>query len=213
VLSAVDAEIVERELVRLMAIVQRDSAVHLTVAQRRAAALVLMATRSINATGVAARPLFQVIVGDDTASHLCELASGHVVRPADLVSYIDTAVVESFLFDGPSTVIAKSNARTFTGALRKAIQVRDRRCQHRSQCPAPASVADVDHRRPASEGGATSQFNGRVECIPHNRLAHLHDHPGHDPDPPEHTVDLLDAVRCRLRWQALHDPEWLASVG
>ena len=144
-----------------------------------------------------------LIVGDDTVRHLCELGSGHVVHPTDLVPLLDTALIETFLFDGPSTVIAKSHTRTFTGALRKAIQVRDRRCQHRSECPAPAADSDVDHRRPYSEGGATSQFNGRVECIPHNWLAHVHDHPGDDPNPPEHPVGPLDAIRCRLRWHVL----------
>ena len=38
-----------------------------------------MATRSVNATGVTARPLFEVIVGDETARHLCQLASGAVL--------------------------------------------------------------------------------------------------------------------------------------
>lgn len=86
----------------------------------------------MNATGVTPRPLFQVIVGDETARHLCELASGAIVHPTELVPHIDGAVMERFLFDGPSTIISKSNQRTFTGALRRAIQVRDRRCKHRS---------------------------------------------------------------------------------
>jgi hypothetical protein len=161
-----------------------------------------MATRSVNATGVTARPLFQVIVGDDTARRLCELASGHVVRPEHLDGFIDAAVMESFLFDGPMVVIAKTRQRTFTGALRRAIQVRDRRCQHPSGCPTPAADADIDHRRPAARGGPTSQFNGRVGCIPHNRHAHLRDRVD---ELPERRVDILEAIRCRLRWQVLHD--------
>jgi hypothetical protein len=202
-LSAVDAEIVDAELRRLINEVRLDdrrAGVHRTAAQRRAAALVRMATRSVNASGVTARPLFQVIVGDVTAQRLCELASGAVVHPDELAPHLDTAVIESFLFDGPSVVIAKTHRRTFTGALRSAIRVRDRRCQHRSVCPEPAVHGDIDHRRPVARGGSTSQFNGHVECIPHNRLAHLHDEPG---EWPERAVDRLDELRCRLRWRFL----------
>jgi hypothetical protein len=124
-----------------------------------------------------------------------------VVRPEELVPSIDSAVVESFLFDGKSVVIAKSNQRTFTGALRRAIQVRDRRCQHTSVCGVPAVHGDVDHRTPAARGGPTSQFNGRSACLAHNRVPELRDDP---PELPERRVDVLEAVRCRARWTVLH---------
>jgi hypothetical protein len=71
-------------------------------------------------------------------------------------------------------------------------------------CPTPAAESDIDHRKPAGRGGPTSQFNGRVECIPHNRLPHLHDHPT---EVPERPVDRLDELRCRIRWRVLHD-DW-----
>jgi hypothetical protein len=203
--SAVDGEIVERELKRLMKELKVDDdrgGVRRTPAQLRAAALVRMAGRSVNATGVSARPLFQLIAGDVTARRLCELGSGHAVHPDDLEPFIDDAVMEVFLFDGPSTVIAKSKQRTFRGALRKAILVRDRRCQHASGCATPASECDVDHRTPAARGGPTSQFNGHAECVPHNRLAHLHDDPVEQPD---RRITVLDEIRCRLRWQMLQE--------
>lgn len=199
-LSAVDNEIVKVELARLeraILLEDRQRKVVRTRAQRRAAALVRMAARSVNAEGATARPLLQVIVGDHTARRLCETASGIVLHPDDLAPLIDDAVVEAFLFDGPTTVIAKSSRRTFTGALRAAITVRDRRCQHRSGCDTPAIHGDVDHRRPAARGGPTSQFNGRAECVPHNRLPHLHDH---DHERPDREITVLDAIRCRLRW-------------
>jgi hypothetical protein len=202
--SAIDSEIVHRELSRLLREVEledRAKGITRTKAQRRAIALVRMASRSVNATGVTARPLFQVIVGDETARRLCELASGIVMRPDDLVPVIDAAVMEAFLFDGPSVVIAKTHRRTFTGALRRAIQVRDRRCQHTSGCTTPAADCDIDHRKPAAWGGPTSQFNGRAGCVPHNRLGHLRD----EVEPmPERAVDTLDAIRCRLRWHELN---------
>jgi hypothetical protein len=211
VLAPIDAEIVQNELKRLMADIKAEDEAagrSRTKSQRRAAAMVRMAARSITAQGPSARPLFQLLSGDHTTRRLCELGSGHVVHPDDLEPFIDTAVVESFLFDGPMVVIAKTNQRTFTGALRKAILVRDRRCTHRSGCATDVRDCDVDHYQPASRGGPTSQFNGRAECHPHNRLPHLHDHPAND-DPliPERPIRYIDALRCRIRWQALHDPD------
>ena len=218
VFNPIDGEIVTRELDRLtreITLEDKANGVTRTRAQRRAAALVRMASRSINATGVTARPLFQVIIGDHTAARLCELATGTVIHPNDLEPHLDAAVVESFLFDGPTTIIATSRRRTFTGALRRAIQVRDRRCQHRSGCPTPAVDCDIDHHRPHAAGGATSQFNGRAECIPHNRLPHLHDPPdpadppdGEQPPRSQRNPDILDELRCRIRWrQRILDPE------
>lgn len=204
-LEAVDAEIVERELSRLMREVlldDRANKVCRSTAQRRAVALVRMASRSVNASGPSARPLFEVVVGDETARRLCELASGVVVAPEALAAHIDTAVMQAFLFDGSNTVVAVSARRTFTGALRKAIQVRDRRCQHGSVCPVPGIDGDVDHRIPAARGGPTSQFNGRCLCWSHNRHEHLSDHPSRVP---ERHLTVLDEIRCRIRWQYLRE--------
>ena len=52
--------------------------------------------------------------------------------------HLGVAEVETILFDGPFTVIAASTARSFTGRLRRAIEVRDRHCQHPSGCDVPA---------------------------------------------------------------------------
>ena len=135
--------------------------------------------------------------------HLCELANGTVIAPDMLVPYLGMAEMETILFDGPSTVIAASPSRSFTGRLRRAIEVRDRHCQHPSGCDAPASQCDVDHIVPVSEGGVTSQFNGRLECRPHNRDETLHDH-GADPLP-ERPVTVLDQIRAELRWRHRHE--------
>jgi len=205
-LAVVDAEIVGNELNRLVREVRledRAKGVERSPAQRRAVALVRMATRSAGAQGVTPRPLFQLIAGDDTARRLCELASGVVVTPGDVAPYIDAAVMETFLFDGPATVVAVSARRTFVGQLRRAIQVRDRRCQHQSGCPVPAVAADIDHIVPAAQGGRTSQFNGRALCATQNRHHHLRDHPAPQP---ERTITVLDQLRCRLRWNYLANP-------
>ena len=59
--------------------------------------------------------------------------------------------------------------RYFTGATRRAIEVRDRRCSHPG-CDLQASRCQIDHIQPYSEGGPTTQQNGRVLCGPHNRM-------------------------------------------
>jgi len=90
------------------------------------------------------------------------------------------------VFDGPSRVIEVSRKRRFTGALRRAIQVRDRRCQHPSGCDVPANRCDCDHIQPRSERGPTSQDNGRLLCPTHNRrdgLTRRRENSGADPPP------------------------------
>ncbi len=176
-----------------------------TAAARRAAALVVMAQRSATtpADGRPTRPLFSVLLGDAAFTDLCEMASGTVITPRQLVPWLDTADLEAILFDGPSTVVSVSHRRTFTGAVRRAIQVRDRHCQHPAGCDVPASRCDVDHIVPHCQGGETSQFNGRLECPTHNRHADRHDH---DAIPlPARPLTRLDELRARIRWRVIHD--------
>jgi hypothetical protein len=169
-----------------------------TAAQRRAVALVRMAARSASADGPTTRPLFEVVVGEEQMRRLCELSSGIVVRPDQLVDWADIAVFESFLFGDATTIISVSKQRTFRGALRRAIQVRDRRCQHGSGCEISGDRCDIDHRQPAAQGGPTSQFNASLGCRPHNRTIHR----GIKPSPsPERTITRTDETRARQRWR------------
>ncbi|MCX6521258.1 MAG: DUF222 domain-containing protein [Actinobacteria bacterium] len=213
-LDAIDGTIVENELNRLaeeIRLADRHAGIDRSPAQRRAAALVEMARRSATAPehGRRPRPLFTVLVGERTLDRLCELSNGIVVTPAALLPHLGEAEIESVLFDGPSTVIAVSSRRTFTGAVRRAVQVRDRRCRHRSDCDVPADDCDVDHIVPAVKGGPTSQFNGRLECKVHNRIPHMHDH---DTEPaPERHLDRLDELRAKIRWRCRNDPWYLET--
>jgi hypothetical protein len=171
-----------------------------TIAQRRAAALVTMALRSA-ATPKGSkrpRPLFTVLLGDDTFSQLCETSAGRVLPPTALAPYLDAADLDVILFDDPFTVIATSRRRSFTGAVRRAIEVRDRHCQHPSGCDVPAEDCDVDHIVPYVDGGLTDQFNGRLECSTHNRHADRHDTDA-EPLPPRE-ITFMDEIRARLRW-------------
>jgi 5-methylcytosine-specific restriction endonuclease McrA len=92
-----------------------------------------------------------------------------VLSPGELVPVLAGADVERIVFDGPSRVIDVGEARFFRGALRRAIEVRDRHCQHESGCDVPAERCEVDHIVPAGEGGPTTQENGRLLCGFHNR--------------------------------------------
>ena len=183
---------------------ERDGVVR-TIAQRRAAALVEMATRSATAPadGKPPRPLFPVLLGDDSFTRMCELAHGQVITPGTLVPWLSTADLEVILFRGRSTVISVSHKQRFTGALRRAIQVRDRHCQHPSGCDEPVDRCDVDHIVPTSQNGPTDQFSGRLECFPHNRDSTKHDDDA-IPLPPQ-PLSFLDELRARLRWRLQHD--------
>jgi hypothetical protein len=207
VLDPVGGSIVVDELARLereLYLTDERDGVTRAVAQRRAAALVEMATRSATAPadGKRPRPLFTVLIGDESFTRMCELANGQVITPGTLIPWLGTAELETILFDGPTTVISVSKRRRFTGALRRAIQVRDRHCQHPSGCDEPVNRCDVDHVIPLADNGPTSQFSGRLECFPHNRDATKHDHDA-VPLPPR-PITVLDELRARLRWRILH---------
>jgi hypothetical protein len=174
-----------------------------TVSQRRADALVEMAVRSRTAEpdGLRPRPLISVLCGETSFVRMCELAAGTVITPGQIVPQLADADIESILFDGRERVLSVSRRRRFTGALRRAIEVRDRHCQHPSGCDEPAERCDVDHIRPYDTGGVTRQENGKLECWSHNRRSDLHDHGG-VPRPPR-PVTALDQLRARLRSRIL----------
>jgi len=140
--------------------------------QRRADALVEMATRSKSMPKGALRPvpLFSVFVGYETLSgRILELANGTVVAPGSLLRHLDAAVIERAVFTPANRVEVSVTARLFSGATRRAIELRDRRCVHPS-CEVSLEYCQVDHIVPFSLGGATTQENGRLLCPAHNRM-------------------------------------------
>lgn len=142
-----------------------------TPTQRRADALVEMARRSAAkpADAIEPRPLLVIHLGDDSLARMCELASGTVVTPGRLVPLLDQANIQRIVYAGRSRRITELGARTrfFTGPLREAILLRDRRCTHPG-CRVPAHHCQVDHKQPHSKHGPTDQFNGQAHCDPHN---------------------------------------------
>jgi hypothetical protein len=143
-----------------------------TAGQRRADALVEMAVRSkmARADGRRPAPLFSVLVGYETLhGRICELAQGSPISPGSLIPWLDQAYVERAVFTPGTRVEISPTARFFTGATRRAVEIRDRACVH-PYCDRPASHCDIDHIVPCNEGGLTTQENGRVLCGFHNRL-------------------------------------------
>jgi hypothetical protein len=118
-------------------------------------------------------PLFTVLVGYETfAGRVCELAGGAVVAPGALVPWLDEGWVERVVFDGPNRVKNVGvRRRIFTGATRRAVEVRDREC-FSEFCDLPAEACQIDHIEPYSAGGLTTDDNGRPACGYHNRRRH-----------------------------------------
>jgi hypothetical protein len=149
-----------------------------TPAQRRHDALAEMAVRSTTAPsdGKRPRPLLNIVVGYETfAGRICELAAGTPIAPgvvADLLGAPDT-LIERIVFDGPRRVTDIGHARLFRGALRRALEVRDRRCTHPT-CDVPAPRCQADHVTPWSHAGATTLANGQLQCGFHNRWRYQH---------------------------------------
>lgn len=140
--------------------------------QRRVDALVEMAVRAASVPEGAQRPLPLINVMVDapaTFERICELASGAVVTAADIAPLVLRAEFERAVFSTPNRVDISARARLFTGATRRKIVVRDRGCQHEF-CDRRAVVCQVDHVIPWSQGGLTTQENGRLLCGFHNRL-------------------------------------------
>ena len=165
-----------REIEQELFDAERDEAggcLRRTATQRRADALVEMATRARTAPADGRRPapLFTVLVGYETfAGRVCELAGGTAVTPGSLLPWLTDAYVERVVFDGPSRVIdVGRRRRLFGGADRRAIEMRDRgRCFHPT-CTAEHGL-QADHIEPWAAGGLTTQVNGRLACGYHNRL-------------------------------------------
>jgi hypothetical protein len=174
-LKRLEAELFEADWARAKEELGRDprgDELGRTPAQRRADAMVEMAVRSAS-TPAGARPpepLFCVLVGFETlAERICQLEQGPVVTPGSLLSWLDRATFERIVFSPGNRIECSKTDRFFTGATRRAIEVRDRQCQHEF-CDLSAEKCQIDHIVPYSQGGLTTQENGQVLCGRHNRM-------------------------------------------
>ena len=179
-----------------------------TPAQRRHDALMEMAVRSATAPadGKRPKPLVTVLVGYSRFQDVCELADGTVLSPVTVGSLLEEADIERIVFDGPSRVLDLGQARSFTGAARRAVEVRDRRCTGEG-CDVPAHRCQVDHVLRYSAGGPTHPDNGKAKCGWCNRARERPRPPSTRPYPDD-GLKYLELARARLRDRILHDPMW-----
>ncbi len=77
------------------------------------------------------------------------------------------ADLERVVFRPGTRAEISPQARLFTGATRRAIEVRDRECSH-PYCEIITSRCQADHIQPWALGGPTTQENGRLLCPSHN---------------------------------------------
>jgi hypothetical protein len=148
-----------------------------TPGQRRADALVEMATRARTAPADGRRPapLFTVVVGLDTLQGpILELFNRTVLTPGTAARHLTDADVERIVFGPKGRVLdVGPQRRFFRGALRRAIEVRDRTCFHPS-CDEVPQRLEIDHIHDVSKGGHTTQDNAEGGCGYHNRWKYHH---------------------------------------
>jgi hypothetical protein len=156
-----------------------------TPAQRRADALVEMATRARTAPADGRRPapLFTVVVGlDALCGPILELFNRTVITPGTAARHLTEADLERIVYDSRSRVIdVGEQTRFFRGALRRGIEVRDRTCFHEA-CDEVPERLQIDHVHEVCKGGKTTDENGQGGCGFHNRWKHTHPDPDDDPD-------------------------------
>lgn len=143
-----------------------------TTAQRSADALVEMATRAQTAPvdGQRPRPLISVVVSaGELFGPIRETFNGLVLSRLEVANLLFEADFERITFSTRGQPVEVSSPqRFFTGGWRRAVEVRDRVCQHPT-CNVTAEFCQVDHIIEHSDGGQTSVDNGRLLCPKHNR--------------------------------------------
>src|SRR5262249_59832848 len=107
---------------------------------------------AVPADGIRPKPLFTLVLGAQRFEHLCRLATGQVVAPAAAAPWVDAAELEAILFDGAGErAIKATRKRTFTGIVRRILDVRDGECVH-PYCDQPPHRRQGDHILPYTHG-------------------------------------------------------------
>ncbi len=155
-----------------------------------------MATRALTAPADGKRPapLVTVMVDFDTfTGRVCELAAGTVIAPgavAELLGH-DETLIQRVVADGPNRVRDISSART-SGAPCAASSTSCTGAATTRPASSPPTSAKATTSSPGSNGGLTTQDNGRLGCGPHNRWWYTtgQSHPPpHHPDDPDALLD------------------------
>ena len=189
---------------------------HRTPAQRRAAALILMAERSgamsLGAAGTATKTVLNVVMDWPTFcaelarkegrtdlrfsnghafpdERTCRLDDGTIVAPSPALSLGLAGHIRGLILDPDGVPLHFGQEhRCFTGDLRTAVQLTHPYCGHGAGCDVPSWRCQVDHLVAFTDGGPTAAENGDPKCGPHNRWK-----------------ERLDAeIRRRQRWRREH---------
>ena len=86
----------------------------------------------------------------------------------------DAAILPAILDSASVPIDIGRTRRTYTGAARTAVLLRDRGCAFPG-CERPPRWTDIHHIVPWSEGGSTDRDNGVALCRHHHRLIHTTD--------------------------------------
>ena len=121
-----------------------------TVKQRRADALVDMARRAVAVPADARqpRPLISVVMGDWASAGCVSCPTARLSRPPTSCPTFPRPTSKRCCSTVRYTASGSPASATYTGALRRIIEVRDRHCRHPSGCDEPMSRCDVDHVEP-----------------------------------------------------------------
>lgn len=107
--------------------------------------------------------------GPMTTGRLCETDSGAVITPTQAVEQALRGHIRRLVYESPGVILDYGRStRLFTGALRQAIQSRDRTCAHPG-CDLPARLCEIDHITEWQHGGTTTHTNAATRCSYHHR--------------------------------------------
>jgi hypothetical protein len=102
-----------------------------------------------------------------------ETLNGHVLTPQQVRRYACDCTINRIVFGPDSQPLDIGRAtRTVPPAMRRALNVRDRHCQHPSGCDRPARWCDAHHQRHWADGGPTALTNLTLLCQYHHTLEH-----------------------------------------
>jgi hypothetical protein len=163
-----------------------------TAGQRRFDALkaIFFTAATAGASPASVEPLVNLTIDDDTfCRHVdqmfgrpfvsadpatvldrrCETTSGHLVDPQQAVAAALVGQVRRVVTDSSGRVLDLGRRRRlFTGAVREAVQLTERRCAWPG-CHVPVRQSQVDHTIAYAARGSTGAQNGGILCGRHNR--------------------------------------------
>ena len=148
-------------------------------------------------------PLFTIVCGLETSTGpILELWNRTVITPRLAASWLTDADFERIVFDTPSTGRRRQGTRRFfRGALRRAIEVRDRTCYHWTcdEAPRRPQIDHIDEAskaapppRPTADSPAAPQPAAQPPPRPPTDTAPDLGDPHAGPDPPDEVATSVD---------------------